>query len=135
MKMGSEHIVPLSSQALAVLEELRPLTGRCELLFPNRHDLSRPMGENTLLSVLYRMGYRTKATPHGLRAVASSTLNEMGFNADWIERQLAHVERNRIRAAYHRSEYLSERTRMMQAWGDFIESLTTGANVVPIRAG
>jgi integrase len=134
MKITAEHIVPLSRQTIAVLEELRPLTGSYELVFPNQKNCHKPMSENTLLYALYRMGYHQRATVHGFRATASTILNEMGFRPDVIERQLAHAERNKVRAAYHRSEYLEERCKMMQAWADYLDSLTTGAKVIPLRA-
>jgi integrase len=121
MKMQSEHIVPLSRQAIAVLKELQPQSGSYALVFPNQSNVSRPMSENTLLYAMYRMGYHSKATVHGFRATASTILNEMGFRPDVIERQLAHAERNKVRAAYHRSEYLEDRRKMMQAWGDFVD--------------
>jgi integrase len=135
MKMSSEHIVPLSRQAIAVLDELKPLTGSYELVFPNQNNLTRPMSENTLLYAMYRMGYHSKATVHGFRATASTILNEMGHRPDVIERQLAHAERNKVRAAYHRSEYLEDRRRMMQAWADYLDSLQSGAKIIPLRAG
>ncbi|HEX2237172.1 MAG TPA: tyrosine-type recombinase/integrase [Gammaproteobacteria bacterium] len=91
------------------------------------------MSENTLLYAMYRMGYHSKATVHGFRATASTILNEIGFKADVIARQLAHAERNMVRAAYHRSEYLEDRRRMMQAWADYLDTLATGAKVVPLR--
>lgn len=121
MKMREPHIVPLSSQALELLQQLRPLTGRGALLFPAMTDHDRPMSENTLSYAMGRMGYKGQATPHGFRALASTVLNEEGFNADVIERQLAHAERNKIRAAYHRAEYLEERRKMMQWWADFLQ--------------
>lgn len=133
MKMRNEHIVPLSTQALAVIEQLQPLTGRSDLIFPSERQLTKPMSENTLLFAMYRMGYHGRATVHGFRATASTILNESGFKADAIERQLAHTQQNKVRAAYHRSEYLEERITMMQWWADFLEGLT--ANVVPIRRG
>jgi integrase len=133
MKITAEHIVPLSRQAIRILGELKPLTGSYDLVFPNQNNLSKPMSENTLLYAMYRMGYHSKATVHGFRATASTILNEMGWKADVIERQLAHAERNKVRAAYHRSEYLEDRRHMMQVWGDFIESLTTGAKIIPLR--
>jgi integrase len=91
------------------------------------------MNENTLLYAMYRMGYHQRATVHGFRATASTILNEMSFRPDVIERQLAHAERNKVRAAYHRSEYLEERRKMMRAWADYLDSLTTGAKVFPLR--
>ena len=134
MKITAEHIVPLSRQSLAILDELRPLTGSYDLVFPNQNNLTRIMSENTLLYAMYRMGYHSKATVHGFRATASTILNEMGFRPDVIERQLAHAERNKVRAAYHRSEYLDDRRQMMQAWADYLGTLAAG-NVVPLRAG
>ena len=133
MKMRSAHIVPLSPQALAVVEELRPVTGQFDLLFPSQRDQQRPISENTLLYALYRLGYHKRATVHGFRALASTILNETGFRPDVIERQLAHVERNKVRAAYHRSEYLEERRKMMDWWGTCIESMANEQKVVLFR--
>lgn len=128
MKMRQPHIVPLSRQALALLATLQPLTGRSALLFPAMTDHAKPMSENTLSYAMGRMGYQGVATPHGFRALASTTLNEEGFDPDVIERQLAHAERNKVRAAYHRAEYLDERRKMMQWWGDYLDS-QQGINV------
>jgi len=134
MKMKVEHIVPLSKQALAVLEELKPITGHHELLFPSERQRTKPISENTLTFALYRMGYKDRATPHGFRATASSILNEQGFNRDAIERQLAHMERNKVRGAYtHHAEYLKERRQLMQWWGDYLQGLETDSNVVPVN--
>jgi len=133
MKMRAPHIVPLSGQALAVIEELKPLTGQFDLLFPSQRDQRRPISENTLLYALYRLGYHKRATVHGFRALASTILNETGFRPDVIERQLAHAERNKVRAAYHRSEYLEERRKMMKWWGTYIESTAKDRKVVPLR--
>ncbi|HGY5236680.1 TPA: tyrosine-type recombinase/integrase [Aeromonas salmonicida subsp. pectinolytica] len=137
MKMRAPHIVPLSRQALAVLEELRHVSGHCELLFPSERKLTDPMSENTLSYAMGRMGYKGIATPHGFRALASTTLNEEGFDPDVIERQLAHAERNKVRAAYHRAEYLDDRRKLLQWLADFYES-QQGGNVRPVnfhRAG
>ncbi|UCA09428.1 tyrosine-type recombinase/integrase [Aeromonas enteropelogenes] len=122
MKMRAPHIVPLSRQALAVLGELRQLTGHSALIFPSERNLSKPMSENTLSYAMGRMEYAGIATPHGFRALASTTLNEEGFDPDVIERQLAHTERNKVRAAYHRAEYLDDRRIMLQWLADFYES-------------
>lgn len=135
MKMSAEHMVPLSSQAVAVLQELEPLTGRGPLVFPSRSKPSKPMSENTLLYAMYRMGYHGRATVHGFRATASTILNEQGWRPDVIERQLAHAERNRVRAAYNRADYLPERRKMMQHWADYLDGLKRGANVIPINRG
>ncbi|MGZ8067400.1 tyrosine-type recombinase/integrase [Aeromonas salmonicida] len=137
MKMRAPHIVPLSRQALAVLEELCQVSGHCELLFPSERKLTDPMSENTLSYAMGRMGYKGIATPHGFRALASTTLNEEGFDPDVIERQLAHAERNKVRAAYHRAEYLDDRRKLLQWLADFYES-QQGGNVRPVnfhRAG
>ncbi len=132
MKMKKEHVVPLSAQALEVLEQLQPLTGRGRLLFPSqsRHDMA--MSENTILFSLYRMGYHSKATAHGFRSLASTILNEAGWNRDAIERQLAHAEGDKVRAAYNSAEHLPERRKMMQAWADYLDGIAGGAKVVPI---
>jgi integrase len=124
MKMREQHIVPLSRQALAIIEELK-LLRTSEFLFPNENNPRKPMSENTMLYALYRLGYHNRSTVHGFRSSASSLLNKMGFNPDWIERQLSHRERNKVRGAYHREEYLEERHGMMQRWADFIDELAT----------
>lgn len=123
MKMKDLHIVPLSKQAMAVLAELKKHTGNRKHLFPNQHNPVKVMSENTILFALYRMGYHSKATGHGFRATASTILNEHGFNSDVIERQLAHVERNKVRAAYNHAEYMPERRKMMQWWADYIDGV------------
>lgn len=122
MKMRAPHLVPLSRQALAVLEDLKPLSGGYDLIFPRRSDRRKPISENTLLFALYRMGYRQRATTQGFRALASTILDKSGlWRPDAIERQLAHKEQNAVRAAYHRSEYSDERVRMMQWWADYLD--------------
>jgi integrase len=133
MKMRAPHVVPLSRQAIVVLGELKPLTGGGRFLFPNQHKPGACMSDNTMLYAIYRMGYHSRATGHGFRATASTILNEQGWRADAIERQLAHAERNKVRAAYHRSEYLDERRKMMQAWADYLDGLRAGAKVSPIK--
>lgn len=123
MKMRAQHVVPLSSQALAVLDELKSISSSHALVFPGRSDRDKPISENTLLYALYRLGYHQRATTHGFRALASTILNESGlWRPDAIERQLVHQEQNAVRAAYHRSEYVEERTRMMQWWADFLDA-------------
>ena len=118
MKMKEEHIVPLSNQAIVLLRELQRHTGNRQYLFPNQHNLTKSMSENTMLYALYRMGYHSRATGHGFRSTASTILNEHGFMPDVIERQLAHGERNKVRAAYNHAQYLPERRKMMQWWAD-----------------
>lgn len=121
MKMRFEHLVPLVPQAVAVLRELRPLAGRSPHLFPSPSKEGF-MSNNTMLFAMYRMGYHGRATVHGFRGVASTWLNEVGFQSDWIERQLAHDERNDVRAAYNSAQYLAGRREMMAAWAEYIDS-------------
>lgn len=135
MKMGAAHIVPLSSQAVAILRDLQPLTGTGRYVFPGMRSASRHMSENTINAALRRLGYGTnEMTGHGFRSMAASRLNEMGWNADAIERQLAHAESNKVRDAYtHAAQYLDERARMMQAWADYLDALRAGGDVVAFR--
>lgn len=121
MKMKRPHIVPLSRQALDVLRELRDLTGQGRWLFPSRWDKSRPETGRVLNTALKRLGYGAVMTAHGFRAMAATTLSEQGWPSEAIERQLAHVDKNAVRAAYQRSELLAERRKMMQAWADYLD--------------
>jgi integrase len=124
MKMSEEHIVPLSKQALAILKELEGVTGEGAYVFPSIRSDSRPMSENTLNAALRRLGYsKDEMTAHGFRAMASTRLNELGWSPEVIERQLAHRERNKVRAAYNRAQHLEERRQMMQAWADYLDEL------------
>jgi len=125
IKMRSEHIVPLSRQALEVIRELHKLNDGRRYVYFNQADHEKPMSENTMIYALYRMGYHSRATAHGFRATASTILDEQGFRTDVIERQLAHVEKNKVRAAYHRAEYMAERRTMMQHCADFLDGLYT----------
>ena len=123
MKMRELHIVPLSRQAIEILKELQPITGQWQYVFPNQHKPTGHMSENTILYALYRMGYHSRATGHGFRSTASTVLNEHGFQPDVIERQLAHGERNKVRAAYNHAQYLPERRKMMQWWADYLDEV------------
>ncbi|GKW35327.1 integrase [Pectobacterium carotovorum subsp. carotovorum] len=124
MKMREEHIVPLSTQAIVLLRELQTYTGGRGWLFPNYRNPQDCMTATTLNRALERMGFNGKDSigfsAHGFRATASTILNEMGYRPDVIERQLAHTERNKVRASYNRAEYLDERRKMMQVWADFV---------------
>jgi integrase len=131
MKMRAEHVVPLSRQSLVMLAELKEISSGSRFVFPGRNR-DKPISNNTMLFALYRLGYKGKMTGHGFRAVASTILNETGFNPDVIERQLAHCERNEIRGSYNRAEYLPERINMMQKWADRLEKLEAGADVIPM---
>ena len=133
MKMKQAHIVPLSKQAIAVLEELRPLTGGGRLVFPSMTNRERPISENTVTYALARMGYKGRMTGHGFRTAASTMLNEQGVRHDVIERQLAHNERNSVRAAYNRAEYLPERKAMMQDWADYLDKIKAEAEIIELR--
>lgn len=132
MKMQHPHIVPLSRQAVTTLEAMRSNSGAGELVFPGRTDRSQAISNNTMLYALYRMGWHKRATVHGFRSVFSSITNESGFNPDAIERQLAHCDRNAIRSAYNRGDYLEERKKMMQWWADFLDGMKAGGNVIPL---
>jgi integrase len=133
MKMKELHIVPLSKQAIALLRELQRHSGNREHLFPNQHNPSKIMSENTMLYALYRMGYHSRTTGHGFRSTASTILNEHDFRADVIERQLAHSERNSVRAAYNHAQYLPERRKMMQWWADYLDRVATTKKNLPLR--
>ena len=132
MKMKRPHIVPLSRQAREVLiRGLHPLTGHGAYLFPSARTITRPMSDMAVNVALRTLGYaQGEMTGHGFRAMANSLLAEQGWSVDAIERQLAHVEGNKIRAAYHRSEHLEERRRMMQAWADYLDGLRAQAEHV-----
>lgn len=136
MKGRQTHIVPLSAQAIAILREIEPLTGRDRYVFPSTRGKGRPMSNNTLNAALRKMGYsKDEMTAHGFRSIASTLLNEQGWNPDAIERQLAHAESNSVRAAYNYAEHLAERREMMQAWADYLDRLRDGKadRVVPLR--
>ena len=121
MKMRDQLIVPLARQTVEVLRELKQHTGGFEYLFPNRLKAKKFMSENTMLYALYRMGYHSRTTVHGFRSTASTILNENGFMPDVIERQLAHTDSNKVRAAYNHAQYLPERRKMMQWWADYLD--------------
>ena len=133
MKMREEHVVPLARQAIDLLTELQAWTGKGTYLFPSPISNKRPLSENSITAALRRMGYSgQEMTWHGFRSMASTRLNEAGWHPDLIELQLAHMERNDIRDAYNRATRLPERRKMMQAWADYLESLTVGAEVISI---
>jgi integrase len=124
MKMREYHVVPLARQAVAILRDLQPVTGPAGMVFPNLRDPNRPLSEVALTAALRRMGYSgEEMTWHGFRTVASTLLNEQGWHPDLIELQLAHQERNKVRAAYNRAQRLEERRKMMQAWAAYLDQL------------
>lgn len=134
-KMRRPHRVPLSRQAIAILDELKVISGKGVLLFPSIRSATRPISDNTLNAALRRLGYdKTQMTAHGFRAMASTLLNEMGkWHPDAIERQLGHVESNDVRRAYARGEHWEERVKMMQAWSDYLDALRVGGKVIKGR--
>jgi integrase len=135
MKMKRDHLVPLSNQAVAVLEKLRPYSGKDQYVFPGYRSETVPFGNTALQKAIRVMGFeREEMCPHGFRSMASTLLNELGFNADWIERQLAHVPHGQVRGIYNRAEYLPERRRMLQEWADYLDTLRTKARL-EIEAG
>ncbi len=135
MKMRVVHIVPLSRQAIEIIKDIQPLTGRDKYLFPSNRTKTRPMSNNTINGALRRLGYtKEQMTAHGFRSMASTLLNEQGWNRDAIERQLAHSEKDGVRAAYNYAQHLPERKKMMQSWSDYLDGLAGGADVVHIKS-
>jgi integrase len=130
MKMKQEHLVPLSTQAVALLKELKQWTGNREMLFPNYRTPSQCMTATTINRALERMGYGGKLSAHGFRSTASTLLHEKGYSPEIIERQLAHAERNKVKAAYNHAQYLKERKAMMQQWADLIDELAATSDPV-----
>ncbi|HIJ22756.1 MAG TPA: tyrosine-type recombinase/integrase [Gammaproteobacteria bacterium] len=126
MKKRRKHIIPLSDQAIAILEDIKQLTDRGpdSFIFPGIRDRKRPMSENTVNAALRRLGYtKEDMTAHGFRSMASTILHEQGWNTDIIELQLAHVEKNKVKAAYNHAQHIEERTRMMQSWANYLDGL------------
>jgi integrase len=133
-KTDFHHIVPLSTQAIAILEGVQPLTGAGQYVFPSSRGDGRPMSDNTIRTALKSLGYESDVmTAHGFRTTASTLLNEQGWSPDAIERQLAHAPRDQVRAAYNRAQYLEERRRMMQSWADYLDGLKAGAQIIPFQ--
>jgi len=134
VKKRKEHVVSLSRQAIKVLRALHGVTGHREYLFPNRDDRNRPMDNATMRQALVHMGWSGRYSPHATRTTGSTRLNEMGYPADWIERQLAHTEPNAVRRTYNQANYLTDRAKMMQQWADTLDSWRDGARVLPLRS-
>lgn len=134
MKNGIGHIVPLSRQAIAILEGLKPVTGYHEFVFANIGS-KKPLSEGAARKALARLGFLDQITPYGFRHMASTRLNEMGFNSDWIERQLAHKDPNTTRTAYNHAEYLEQRAEMVQAWADYLDELKAHSGMLQQTGG
>lgn len=135
-KTKTEHLVPLASQAVAILRDLHALTGRGRFVFPGARTNGRPMSDAAVNAALRRMGYdtRTEITGHGFRAMARTILHEeLGMQPDWIEQQLAHRKSGPLGGAYDRTKFLSQRRAMMQTWADYLDRLKAGADVIPMR--
>lgn len=130
MKKRRTHAVPLTPQTLAILEELKPISGHRDHIFPADRNPRSHMNAQTANMAIKRMGYENKLVAHGLRALGSTTLNEQGFDHDLVEAALAHVDKNEVRAAYNRSDYIKRRTTMMEWWSEHIEKCAT--NITPI---
>ncbi len=123
-KAGIVHLIPLSTQAKAILNELREITGHTEFCFPSTRSADRPMSDNTLNAALRRMGFtKEELVAHSFRKIASTALHELGFESMWIEKQLGHTDRNKIRAIYNHADYLNARRQMLQEWSDHLDSL------------
>ena len=133
MKMKTPHIVPLSKQAIAVLNQIRALSADETLLFPSERRDGKSMSNNTILYALYRMGYHSRMTGHGFRGIASTILHEQGFNHEHIELQLAHSKRDAVSASYNHALYLEPRARMMQDWAEYLEGIKIDAMILPFK--
>jgi len=127
MKMKRDHLVPLPTQALAILRELQPWTGRAKLAIPAPRDHGKMVSDATFNAALRRLGFSSdKHVHHGFRTTASTNLNELGYNRDWIERQLAHVPGDKVRGTYNKAQYIRGRTEMMQAYADWLDAREKG---------
>jgi integrase len=135
MKMKDAHIVPLSKQAVALLKDIHPLTGHQQFVFASNQGKNgeKHISREAIGAAIRRMGYQGQHTAHGFRTTASTLLHEQGFHSDMIERQLAHAEQNKVKAAYNRAQHLPERVKMMQSWADYLDGLKNGAAVIPFR--
>ncbi len=123
MKAKREHVVPLSPQALEILDVMKPISAHREHIFPSRNDPKHAMNSQTANAALKRIGYGGKLVAHGLRSIASTAMNEAGFNADVIEAALAHSDKNEVRKAYNRSTYLEQRKELMSWWGSRVNKI------------
>lgn len=137
MKRGYSHLTPLPMQAVAMLRDIKSKSGHFDYVFFGRNDPSRPLSDGAIAGMFKRIGYHRKQTAHGFRHLISTALNDHGYESDWIERQLAHGDPDKIRGAYNKAQYLDARRKMMQDWADYLDALQSGkGNVVPLkRAG
>jgi integrase len=133
MKKREAHVIPLPAQAVEALLALQGITGRHAHVFPGRDDREKPMAVASFRQMLKALGWAGKYSPHATRTTGSTRLNELGYRADWIERQLAHAEPNAVRRTYNHADYLADRAAMMQAWANLLDAWRQGADVVPLR--
>jgi integrase len=133
MKKRKEHAVPRSRQAVELLRTMQGVTAHRGHVFPNRDDRNRLMTDAAMQQAGKYLGWSGKYSPHATRTTGSTRLNEMGFPADWIERQLAHSEPNAVRRTYNQAEHFNDRAKMMQQWADMLDSWQSGAQVIPLR--
>ncbi|OQK18004.1 integrase [Methyloprofundus sedimenti] len=133
-KTKIQHIVPLSDQAIKIFKELKQVTGNQHYVFPSSRNDGRPMSDNAVRTALRTLGYGNEdMSPHGFRTTASTLLNEQGWSPDAIERQLSHMPKDQVRAAYNRAQYLDERRKLMQSWANYLDQLKSGSNVIPFK--
>ena len=136
MKRGYFHLTPLPTQAIAMLREIQPISRRFEYVFIGRNDPRKPLSDGAIAGMIKRIGYRNKQTMHGFRHLISTALNDKGYAEDWIERQLAHGDPDKIRGTYNKAQYLEPRRKMMQEWADLLDRMASSeSNVTPIRRG
>jgi len=134
MKRGYFHLTPLPTQAVGMLRELQNLTGNFDYVFIGRNDPSKPLSDGAITGMFKRIGYHRKQTAHGFRHLVSTALNERGYEEDWIERQLAHGDPDKIRGTYNKAQYLEPRRRMMQEWADLLDAMRSReSKVLPIK--
>ncbi len=133
MKRGYYHLTPLPTQAVTLLCEVQQISGDFEYVFIGRNDPRQPISDGAIAGMIKRIGYRNKQTMHGFRHLISTALNDKGYEADWIERQLAHGDPDKIRGIYNKAAYLEPRRKMMQEWADYLDLILRRADVIPIR--
>jgi integrase len=133
MKRGYYHLTPLPTQAVAMLRDVQKISGDFEHVFIGRNDPRQPISDGAIAGMIKRIGYRNKQTMHGFRHLISTALNDKGYEADWIERQLAHGDPDKIRGTYNKAAYLEPRRKMMQEWADYLDLILHRADVIPIR--
>ena len=133
MKRGYFHLTPLPTQAVQMLRDIQPITGHLEHVFTGRNDPRQPISDGAVAGMFKRIGYHKKQTMHGFRHLISTALNDKGYEADWVERQLAHGDPDKIRGIYNKAAYLEPRRKMMQEWADYLDLIKRKADVIPIR--